>query len=357
MHPHVIDWFRTSEIHLDAKLAEARWNGAKKFSEKLSRPQCISIVRTFLFANIGATVTKDLTDAFLAIDKEFPVANNAETLRVMAGLVIVIACEEHSWQADAMCLGLRAARFPGRKDNPAQLEIIAIADAYFRDEANRLRPSDFNADVQSCEKTLIAKGKALQDAVATGDAAKIQTAQSDYQKAVAGAIRDGDSKAADQIRRLAEESALLWWVFNEHSSVLDRPLSSLSVAEYALFAGFEAADRSHVIPPSPSMHALICRALRCCKGSSNKKLPLADYLGAIDEGRRLSILQKFNFADCLDLVPIITALSKCQECQDVGYAMKVLPNLCQGIASDIELLPTEAAQQFYAELLFLNALH
>jgi len=356
MHPHLIDWYRTILINPDPKLVEQRSDAAQKYADKMSAEAVPKLLRMFLFAKTEAAAAKEFTDELLNVDKEFPVANNTGEIRLMSGVVMLTTFSSGSRIANAFALGLRAAAFPSTRIKPAQSGILLEAETYLRNEADEQRPDDFDAEPQIVEDILGKKLKAMREAEKSNDAAQIQTAQTDYTKAVAKAIKESHRALARRVRRLAEESALLWWLLGEYSACLKLPVSSVSAADYALAAAAEAADRTHILPPPPSIGALLARSLKPCKDRGRKKLNIAQYVAGKNGDWRAEYLKKLEFANCVDLVPLTTVISKCQEFGDAEGAMKVIPNICPGVNSKLELLPTEAAQQFYAELMFLKAL-
>lgn len=312
MHPHLIDWFRNVNIDSDPTLVERRWQTAEEYSKALSRSSIPRLLRLFLFQKPDATENKWFTDGLLALDKEFPVANNAEQLRLMAGVVMVTTFDDGSADGCAFALGLRAAVFPKRSTLPAQPEILVEAETYLETEAERQRPGHFD------------------------DAP--------------------ESRLAEQIRRLAEETGLLWWVISEYSTSLRRRTPGLTAPAYALIAAAEAADRTQILPPPPSADALLARVLKPCKSGPKKTLTLVDFWAAADAAWRAGLLRSVNFSDCSDFVPVTTGIAKCEEFGEATNAAQVVPRLCPGVSIEHPLTPAEAAQQFYVELMFLKAL-
>ena len=148
----------------------------------------------------------------------------------------------------------------------------------------------------------------------------------------------------------------MWWVLTEYSTSLKKATPKLTTRSYALVAAAEAGDRTHVLPPPRSARALVARALKSCKASPKKNLTLVDFLGAADSVWRAELLKNLVFADCLQLLPVVAGLAKCQEFDDSAAAMKVLPKLCPGLIVDVPLLLEDVAYQFYGELMFLKAL-
>ena len=173
-----------------------------------------------------------------------------------------------------------------------------------------------------------------------------------YDEALATCV----AELGNKISRLAEESAMLWWVVNEYSTSLKRPTSELSAQEYAFVAAAEAAERTTLLPPPPSANSLLGRAIKPCKRGTKKSLTLAELLGATEPSWRAQQSKSTDSASCADLVPVFTAIGKCQEFGNVEAAAQVVPNLCPGIGAGLSLSAREAAEQYYAELMFLRAL-
>jgi len=356
MHPYLIDWFRNIYINPDPGVIEKRWKAAQIYGAKLSRGSVALLLRLFLFAETNTDQAKEFTDALLVLDKEFPVTGNTEELRLMAGVVMLTTFLDLSKAGTALALGLRAAVPPGRKSQPVQPAMLVEAETYLRKQAEEQRPGHFGPVPQMTDISFVAEYEAMKKAEITGDAAVIQAAQTKYHAALETAFRNSHLALAGQVQRLAEESALLWWVIGEYSTSLKRQTADLSSKEYALIAGAEAADRTQILPPPASVGALLNRAISPCKASSKKSLALGSFLGGVDSEWRTERLKILKFADCTDLVPLVTGLAKSQELGNAETAVELLPKLCPGLDGKMALSPLEAAEQFYVELLFLRAL-
>ena len=349
MHPHLIDWFRSVDINPNPAVVEHRWETAGLYAEQIVRTSLLNLLRLFLFPSPDVQTCTWLTDGLLALDKEFPVSNNAELLRLMAGVIMVRTFDPPSKEGDAFAIGLRA--FGDRIAVPAQPEISAEAKRYLQAEAQRVRPGNFANAAKNVEAALTTSHKTMREAENGGESPTTADAQQRYHKAISEAI----SALGVQVRRLAEESNLLWWVVGEYSISLGRSTTEVPSLAYALVAAAEAADRTHILPPPPSADALLDRALKPCK-TSKGALKLIDFLTAADSQWRADLLRNLTFADCSDFVPMVTGLSKFQELGDQPATISVLPRLCPGFDIKRPLSPPAAAQQFYAELMFLKAL-
>lgn len=83
---------------------------------------------------------------------------------------------------------------------------------------------------------------------------------------------------------------------------------------------------------------------------------LSDYVKATDPLWRAIHVKSVNVADCRDLTPLCAALEKTEELGDAATALKAVAKLCPGVKGELPLMPVQAAQQFYNEILFLRAL-
>jgi hypothetical protein len=344
MHPLLIDWLRKNNFNADTAFATKRWKLAQGVAGKSSRKDVLQLLRAFLFENSSPEVISGLTRKFLEFDKEYPASNNKEDVRLQAGVVMVAGFEQRTFDGDALALGLRAAAFPAERCKPAHTGIIEEALKYIEQEALTIRPTDFDSDHTS---EIVEKLEAY--GVSVTDAEQRKTAQ----EALADKL---DDLYRQPLRRLTEEIGLLWWLLGGFSPTLKQETGSIDATAYALIAAAEAAERTQLLPPPPSIYAILRRALASCKGAKRGKTTFKDFVAEADSTWRKKFVEDYSVADCADLVPFATALTKTNEAGDADILTKVIPNTCPGVSSDMELAPWEAAQQFYNELIFLKAL-
>ena len=355
MHPHLIDWFRNVHIHPDSSVVEKRWKTAQKYADTLDVSSICSLLRIFLFSKIDQAEKEGFEKSLLLLDKEFPIAGNAEELRLMAGVVMVATFEEGTRLGDAFALGIRAASMCGRRLDPVQPEIVAESAKYLQVEAERQRPIDFNERPLTPNSALSDLFKAIRGAGDDDEA--LEAAESAYQNELESLIQTSHDILGKQIRRLAEESALLWWVVNEYSSSLDCRTSELAASEYAIVAATEAAERTHLLPPPRSAKALLTRALKPCKKKATATFTLEQLLSATPASSRNSLVKTLRLEHCKDLVPLLTGLIKTEEFGSATAAAQVLEKLSQGFDSSYLLSPPQAAFCAYCELMFIKALN
>ena len=329
MHPHLIDWLRNVQIDPDPKVAARRWGTAQGYAQKLDRASVGKLLNLFLFSAPNPSLTQWFTNELLQLDTEFPVTNNNEELRLMAGIVMVTLFEQSSYKSDAFALGLRSINFSNRTTQPVQPEILSIGVSYLNLEVEKQRPVEFEDRSSALETVLGPQYKAVDEAEASGDDAKMRVARAAYHKAIVKAIEEKHTLLHQQVRRLAEESAMLWWVLGAYSPLLQSRTAELDDLKYAPVAACEAADRTYILPPPRSAEALLYRALAPCKKSKIEKPTITDYLAAATGLWRAEYLSKLVYADCIELVPFTVALAKAEEFNDAAAAVKVLPKLCR----------------------------
>lgn len=355
MHKHTIDWYLQLQLKSDAAQAQKRWSTAEKGAATANRTRVIDLLRLFLFVPSSNGFTGAFTNELVTLDAEFPISENTQELRLMAGLIMVAAFEKPSGLANAFSLGLRAANFPGGRVKPVQPAMMTEAELYLRREAARVRPNDFEAAMKlSTANVLKQLVKTLTEAEAGTDEPKKAVASKAFRDAIPIALNTTAEMLARLITQVAEESAVLWWVLGEFSESLRKPVNALEQDAYALPAAAEAALRTLQVPPPPNMGALLARVLRACR-PTEKKLSLGDYVKAADEQWRTEQTKLGSVADCPDLCPVSGLVEKTQEL-GVTAAIKALPKLCPGLKADITMTPSQAAEQYYNELVFRRAL-
>lgn len=356
MHPHIIDWLRDTEINPDAALATKRWSLAKKFGDKVGRAEAIDLLRAFVCDSPDDATIERLTSGFLAIDQEFPATKNTEVVRVVAGIVMVTKFSGSSYEADAFALGLLAASFQNHRNGLAQPAILTESESYLHQESLKVRPDEFDASAGTAEKKIGAAHRTLRESEGTPDEAARQAAASAYHKSISGAILDAEERLTAKLRHLAEESSIAWWILGEYSDLLGKPVSSVSADQYSLAAASEAAQRTRLLPPPPSIKPVLARALRSCRKPSKAQFNIEHYLGQ-DISWTSNYLKAINAADCVELVPVTTALRKMVELDDAAAVAKALPRLCPGVPRTASLTPAMMALQFYNELMFVRSLN
>ncbi len=350
MHRNTTDWYRQIHLKPDSALAASRWNTAKSFSEKLNRDSVLGMIRLFLGLPNGMDFHRRMTDEVLAIDPEFPISDNLQELRLMAGLVMVTTFEPDAPFGPAMALGVKSACFENQKAAPIQQEIAEEANSYLFVEGERKRPRTMPSE-QPELVNLKARLKTI--TASETDEAKIKTASNAFSRSVLAAIEAIAERSTARIEQLAEESDLLWWLLCGRCDSLACQVSTLSAAEYVLPLALDLSSRTSISPPPPSYPALVQKAI---SGTSDwqDEFPFSDFLKATTSQWRSELPN--GYTDCLDLLPVTLAIAKFHESGDVDTTQRLIQSV-----SDLNLnksfSPVVVADQYYIELLFLDCLN
>lgn len=342
MHLLLIDWLHKIHLNADAAFATKRWKLAEAVLDNITRKEILEVLRVFLFSPSSPELIQALTRRFLEVDVEFPASKNVEDVRLQAGVVMLTAFERRTLIADIFALGIKASTFPLNRCKPAQLGIVEASAKYLSLKADALRPSNFGTtkDREAIAQKLEAFGVCVDDA----------DERSKAQEELAATL---DNVYGEKIRRLAEETGLLWWLSGGFSSSLNQKTSDLDSAAYALVMATEAAERTQILPPPPSINAILGRALAACKATKSQ-FALKEIVNSASPSWRSKFVAAHSVADYADVVPLITAIQKTEE-GGISTLVKVLPKTCPGVVATLLLTPLDAATQLYNELLFQKA--
>lgn len=338
--PQLIDWLRKLHLNADAQLAAKRWKMAETFCSTVDGENCCDVLRCFLFAEPQANSVQRLTDKLLGIDSEFPATNNTEEVRLTAGIVMLAAKTKNKIFARAAAFGLRAASFPAHRCSPYENVVSQEMADFLREESESLRCATFDPSQDAAS---------FPEANAPPDAAMTTVS-------VRKLIDLFAQLYGKRIQRLSEESGVLWWFLGAFSDILNKESKDLTSESYALVAANEAADRIQLLPPPPSVHPLLGRALSKCKSFKKKKLTLKDFILASDEKWRSNFLIVHKSANFGDLVPITTSLRKFDDSGDATVLGKALQKACPGVSPDLAISELEASTQMFDEIMFMRTL-
>ena len=330
-HLNFFHWHNRVELKPDTNVLQARWDAAVKFVEKLTSKDTCSLIRLALFGTITPEFGKRFSEALVAQEPTFPPEENVEILRVMATAALFSKMEDESEEADAVALGLHVAAFRPDRIQPVCKELAVRAAEYLASESERMRPTP---KVES-------DYRALQKATETGERAE----DAEATKLVGKAILE----LGETMGRIAEENQFLWWLLGRRSSILNKRREELSAKEYALLAGAEAADRVALLPPPASVESLIDEVLSQCAKATNSAVSLTDLIDAANIG---NIVVANVGAEMGELCPLhmILGVRHSGGKADAAFFGKL------SIPAKLKVSPTEAANQFFRELVFLRAL-
>ncbi len=331
MHTHFYHWHNRVELKPDTTVLQARWDAGAKFTKDLTAESTCALLRLALFGEASPDFAKRFSEALVAQEPTFPPRDNLELLRVMATAALYSQMETESAEADAVALGFVAASFQPDRIMPVCKEFGIRVAEYLASESERIRPiPTFEGDYRLLEEAAEHEG--------WGD-------NPEATQLVGKAVLE----LGKTMGRIAEENQFLWWLLSRRSSLLNLRRQKLSPKEYALFAGAEAAERVALLPPPASVESLIDEVLSQCAKATNAAVPLTDFICATNIGNLSAVTAG---AEAGELCPIKVLLGVRRAGSKVdGAALEKL-----SIPAKLKISPTEAAKQYFHELMFLKAL-
>ena len=331
MHPNFYHWHNRVELKPEPAILQARWDAAVKFAEKLSGDDACLLLRLALFGTTAPEFAKRFSGELVALEPTFLPEGNVELLRVMATAALYSQMDTESDKADAVALGLLAAAFQPDRIQPVCKELALRAAEYLASESDRVRPTP----------TVATDYRALEKATDAEDWADEPGAPQLIGKAVL--------ELGDTMGRIAEENQFLWWLLGRRSSLLNTRREKLSCKGYALLAGAEAAERVALLPPPACVESLIDEVLAHCAKPTNAAVPLADFIDAAD-------IRTLKAAGAGTEMRELCPLEGLLEIRRAGGKVDGASLDKLHIAAKLKVSPTEAASQYFRELMFLRAL-
>lgn len=349
MHPNFYHWHAHAELKPEPAILEPRWNAAEKFAENLSAADICSLLRLVLFSGGEPDFAKRFSEALVKLEPTFPPEHNAELLRVMATAAVYSQMDDSSKVADAIALGLQAAAFPQGRIEPVCQEVMTRAAEYLVTESERVRPAIYADTLESAEEQTETHLAALKKAVEGNTLPEIGNAIAELGRGVLAGMKISHQQLGEVIGRLTEESQFLWWLVGRYSSALDKRRESLAAETYALPAAEEAAKRVALLPPAASVEFLLDEALAQCAKGEPTSILLANLIAAVDAKWMQSVASTIAAPE---LTPLAALLAKRRA--DEKLETTFLKRL--HISPKLKTTPSEAARQYFRELIFLRAI-
>lgn len=348
MHPNFYHWHGRAELKPELAILEPRWNAAAQFAEKLSAAAIRSLLRLVLFPGAEPEFAKRFSESLVKLEPTFPPERNAELLRVMAAAAVHSQMDVPTDIADAIALGLQAAAFPQGRIEPVCQDVMTRAAEYLVVESERVRPAIYAGTLENAEKQVETHLAALKKAVEDNTLPEIGKATEVLGRGMLVGMKHTHQQLGEVIGRLAEESQFLWWLVGRRSSALNTRRELLTAETYALPAAAEAAERVALLPPAASVESLLDDALAQCRKGGRASMPLADLIDAADANW---VQHVASAVTAPELTPLAALLAKRRA--DGKLHANLLKQL--RISPKMEVTPTEAARQYFRELIFLRA--
>jgi hypothetical protein len=299
VHRLFADWYKQADLHPTAEVLKVRWSGVETCLKKLDRNMVLQLTRVSfgLPKPEGAiSETDGLANAFKESDVSFPMKDNDNLLRVLAGATLAECIESKRNHASFAALCVVSAACYGVRPTPSVEELPAIAHQYLKAEGQHQRETghseaaghpkfskievpnpapiqisdtgannwgQLNQNFQNLKAWVDSTSTAIQALSAGLTDTRTQTS------AAFGANAERDTLDA-RIKVLREECDVLWWLFGEFSERFNLSWKERRANEMCLLVGEELAELYAYYLPAPNTEAFLSKALSVMQPQEGK---------------------------------------------------------------------------------------
>lgn len=293
MHKLFADWYRQVDLSISAEGLNTRWGCVEAALKKLDANAVMQLTRVSFALPKPDSAGDDVDGAAVALtfkeaDVSFPMKGNDQLLRVLFGVTLAQAIEGRHALATFAALAVTSARCSGLVAAPPIEELPAIAEQYLAIEGGSRRSSALQdpvvppkfgkadvtqpgtVDIQDTPnqnhwgqvhqnfqnlKTWVTQVNAALEALAA--------ANSKTRTETTAAFKANAERTAleERIEVLKEEADVLWWLFGEYSSTVQKAWSDGTAGEFCIALGRELADLLAFYEPPTNMASFLSKAL------------------------------------------------------------------------------------------------
>jgi hypothetical protein len=366
MHKHFSDWYREIGLVPTPELLEKRWAAVETIVKDINDKELLALVCTLNHSgHCYPQYAEKFVQYFYNTDTTFPMRNNQNELRVLAGAClaeIFLKSEDFALIAAA---GTISSSFAIPSAEPPFVDVT-------RDAANALAQASYGLradfqynDMPSYGPQLDAALQALKTQAAANNLQQVQlvtplidgllkteTMLIELAKKSQGFV----AQAQCRIETLAEECNVLWWLFAGHSDNLKMAFTEIDKKALPIIVGKELANLITNLPGPTSVKAILAKAIQCPqKGNDCSHFKISEAVNALTPEWRASIAESDRTTACAFpcVFPLHVAIAIAV---DLGVADwdKAFIKKIDHLKSDSVFSSTELAYQFYLESLILQ---
>jgi hypothetical protein len=293
VHKLFADWYRQVDLSISADGLNRRWGCIEAALRKLDANAVMQLTRVSFALHKPDSAGGDVDGAAVALtfkeaDVSFPMKGNDQLLRVLFGVTLAQAIEEKHALATFAALAVTSARCSGLVAAPPIEELPAIAERHLTIEGGSRRSNALQdpvvtpkfgkvdvtqpgiVDIQDTQnqnhwaqvhqnfqnlKIWASQVNATLEALAA--------ANSKTRTETITAFKANAERAAleERIKVLKEEANVLWWLFGEYSSTVQKAWSDGTAGEFCIALGRELADLLAFYEPTTNIASFLSKAL------------------------------------------------------------------------------------------------
>jgi hypothetical protein len=364
MHRHFADWYREISLVPTPEILEKRWAGIDTFLKEIDVGTILELVCTFVHGgSCTPQFAERFTQVFVQSDSTFPMRENHNELRVLAGSCIAelfVGSDELSTLAAACTT---CGSFAVSSSEPPFQDVVEDANSKLARTSFDLRSNIKYPEISTYESQLDSVLQELKKKSEAGNLPQIQLTGpiidgllSTEKKFVelSKQIRGFANQARQRTESLAEECDVLWWLFAGFSHDLEIAFSNVAPKALPIIVGKELADLIRCLPGPSSTRAILTRAMQSKPKRKNSALStIIETVNALPPEWRDRVIktrgEKPAIFPCI--FPLHYGL---RMASDVGAASWQNALLKKTHAKpDLSISTTQIAYQFYLESLVL----
>lgn len=280
----IIDWLRTVEVTPSSEVAANREKGIRKIIGSNDQKTWLNIVR-LAFGLDYKLEDADFVAHFKKADESFPLAGNANLLKVLANICICFKLEGGDSEFNHwLSLAIRNATFV----NPlAPIQHIPILD-YSLENLENLAPESRIINIDELRENI----------------AELETDESQEDGKV---VLDKQfvSKLLALNVKLLEEVNIIWWLFTGYSKFANKNFTEINKTSLPLIAGKELYDLMHIERILESAPAFFTKVLG---EGSDRESNVFDAINSLSEEHRKLIIGG-NENAISEFTPILKAMN------------------------------------------------
>jgi hypothetical protein len=358
VHTKFADWYNEISLRPTAETLEARWKAVEAVAAGVKLKKIPALLRVFFSLPGGETAVEEIRAAAKE-DKTYLAENDQKELTVLAGSVIAVAVSRSSTQADATALGVSCIEAQGLR-KPTRLQgVVDECMAYLAEESVRVRAVD-NNPVKDMNVATLTKRIAERGGVAVSDVNSVwngvDIVLKDLLAQHTAHTNSINTEVNQAVRRLSEQTDILWWLFGEHTLDGTTAFHDLTVPEACYWGARDLAALTQFMPGPFAAPAFLNRMLRLVKDKVPPHVRISDGVNDCKKEWKEGWVSELGSAQQLpDLCPMLFGIAKSVEVGG-GAGWTAAFEHATGLATNGKLGPTLLALQIYSELLLMRVL-
>jgi len=355
MHKNFADWYRQVSFENNRETLELRWKGLENVIDVIDFGKAESLIRIVYGQRFDSEEYIDeFQQCFKDEDSSFLINENELEVKVLAGCVLAVLCQEYDIAEVAPAIltatacNLRAPDIDIKLiDIAAEQVLRAGVDDRKRLPMSKPKKLGFNKTLSDVLETFSDEP----DGSFEVDSEVIKKIGKTFVKCLGSVEKEANEKISELQKNLIvqdEELQILWWMIGTDSRVWNSDHPDSDSRAKPLFFGKEVANITSGFSESPSLKYVFSNG----GGGIQSKLSIPDAVNACGI-KQLEMLYSGSKI-CSIIYPLHDAIYRAREINADPSWVDVWCKI-SGISKDAEITQNQIALQFYREMKLLES--